>query len=193
MTPSSTAQPRNHESTEPKFDGAPDPSSDEVQGSVAAKEQHDAAVAATESSDLTAHQVQSATDWFLSDKQQAPSVLYFDLNVAGAGQAPEWIRYGVRSLTRHEIKSVRDDATDPNTGMVDDMKSNLRVVVLGSYDPNVVEIASSKGLADPGDIVLQKFAHRPGIIEVIANRINRLSGYGVPNGEMIREIDAAGN
>lgn len=190
MTPSSTAQQRNHESN---FDGAPDPSKDEVQGSVAAQEQHDATVAATNSSDLTPHQVQSATDWFLSDEIPPPSVLYFDLNVAGAGQPAKWIRYGVRSLTRHEIREIRSDSTDPNTGMIDDMKSNLRVVVLGSYDPNMIQIAESKGVADPGDVVLQRFAHRPGIIEVIANRINALSGYGVPAGEMIREIDAAGN
>jgi hypothetical protein len=48
-----------------------------------------------------------------------------------------------------------------------------------------------KGHADPADLVLRRFGHKPGIIERVAAKVNEVSGYGGPS--LIREIDAAGN
>lgn len=157
-------------------------------------EQEEAVIAASRtanpSQELSEAQVKSATDWFLSEDQEPPTILEFDVNVAAAGLPANYIRWGVRSLTRNEIKVVRRDSEQEN-GLIDDMDMNLRIVVEASTNPDLKQIAAQQGLADPADILLKRFAHRPGIIEAIARKANEMSGYG--NVELIRPVDAAGN
>lgn len=191
MTPptETTAGPqRKHPrpDAEPLDDGPPR-RGDQIEASPEAA----AAIAASETDQLSPKQVQSATDWFLSDEQEAPSILYFDLDVAGAGQKPRWIRYAVRTLGRAEIRRIRNDATDETTGLQDDMEVNLRVLIAGSHDPNFSDPAVLKGNADPAQVVLRRFGHKPGLIEAVAGKVNQVSGYG--GAALIREVDAAGN
>lgn len=135
--------------------------------------------------------VQSATEWFLSDEMEQPTILYFDVNVAASGLPAQYIRWGVRALGRQEIKNIRRDAADPNTGVEDDMEVNMRVLIKSAVDPNFEQVAKERGIADPADLVNQRFAHKPGVIEAIARKANEMSGYG--NAHIIRPVDAAGN
>jgi hypothetical protein len=155
-------------------------------------EEEQAVIKATEGEALTPKEAQKATDWFLSDEPEPPTILYFDVNVAAAGRPAHYIRWGVRSLQRHEIKAIRQQATDPNTGIEDDMETNMRVVIAASVDPDFQNNEQvRRGYADPADLLNRRFAHKPGIIEAIARKCNEMAGYGV--GQIIRPVDAAGN
>jgi len=153
--------------------------------------QEEAAIRATHTSDLDPHTVQSATEYFLSDEPEAPTHLAFEVNVAAAGRPPRWVRWVVRSLQRAEIREIREDSIDPNTGREDDMEVNMRILIAASVDPDFKDAAVRGKYADPADLVNRKFAHKPGIIEAIARKANEMSGYG--NAQIIRSVDAAGN
>lgn len=151
-----------------------------------------AAIAANDTAELTPSQVESATDYFLAEEEEQPTALRFQVNVAAAGQPSRWIWWTVRSLHRPEIKELRQDATDPNTGLTDDMDLNMRLVIRASVEPDFSAPAVLGKYSDPADLLNRRFAHKPGIIEAVARKVNEMSGYG-PQGDVVRLVDAAGN
>lgn len=155
-------------------------------------EQEQAVIEASRSnSRLDAKQVQLATEWFLSEDEEPPTVLAFDVDVAPSGRPAHYVRWQVRALQRHEIKKIRQDAVDPDTGIEDDMEVNMRVLIAASVEPNFLELVKQTKYADPADLVSRRFAHKPGIIEAIARKANEMSGYG--SVQIIKPVDAAGN
>lgn len=160
--------------------------------SVVRSPEEKAAIKLQDDEPVTEAEVESATDYFLSDEEEQPTALRFQVNMAAAGQPARWVWWTVRSIGRSEIKELRKEAQDPNTGLTDEMDLNVRLVVRASMEPDFSSKEIRKGHADPADALLRRTAHKPGIIEAIARKCNDMSGYGSQD-NVIRLVDAAGN
>lgn len=135
--------------------------------------------------------VADATEWFLSEELEAPTVLEFDLNVAAAGMPARWVRWAVRALSREEVKQARRDSE--HDGEIDDLDVNLFSVVEATIKPKLKDPRLWQKYPSPAEALVARFEHKPGIIEQLARKVNEMSGYGPDARDVIRAVDAAGN
>jgi len=167
---------RGHESHE-------DRSTEDVLDALA----HDKNVSETEAS--------SALEWFLSeepdeDEQQTHTI---EINV-GVGERQQWISWVVRPIDTDELRRIqRTTAALRRRGRQDDLAvdqlGNLKIIVAGSVDPDIEQIAHEKG-KQPEALLQQRFAKKPGLIAQLSSQIMALSGF---DDEDIRDALSAKN
>lgn len=137
----------------------------------------------------------SALEWFLSeepegDEEQTHTI---ELNV-GVGDAQNWITWIVRPIDSDELRRIqRQTANLRRRGRQDDLAidqlGNLKVIIAGSVEPDIVAIADQKG-KQPEAILLQRFVKKPGLIAQLAGQIMALSGF---DDEDVRDALSAKN
>jgi hypothetical protein len=158
------------------------------------------AAKADEPGDLSAEQVQDATDWFLADDEEEVPVNVIEINVGVA--KPKWVRWTVRAIDRDRIRQLREQATNRagrrSGGAPDDMRVNLLIATEGSVvdwtDERMLAYKKKDGtpgkFIDPVDAIRYRFRFKPGLIDQIAGEVLSTSGY---DDEDVREVAAAGN
>lgn len=153
--------------------------------------------AAADGKELTNEERVDALDWFMGDDESAFTHA-IEVNV-GTPKKAKWLTWEIRPVDLDTLKRIREKSQGGTrqqrrrsqaTGEIDEVEANIRIVIEGTVAPDLTEIAHSKRLTDPGDVLRRKFAHKPGLLGQIAGEIMSISGY---DDEDIREVDAAGN
>jgi hypothetical protein len=153
---------------------------------------------------VTEHNIDSATEWFLSDEPLV-SQKNVEINV-GTDEAKRWITWTITSVDGEVLKRIRREGESGGNrrqrraggaSEIDPQEANARIVVEGTISPDLAEVARRKGLpetADPKYGAVQVLKHRlrdkPGLIDQLAGEIMSLSGY---DEEDLRESLAAKN
>jgi hypothetical protein len=124
-------------------------------------------------------QISSATDWFLSDDPEDISTLTFELNVASPDKPQHMIRWTVQALDRDRIRAIRrmNTRTQGTAEVEDEMAVNLRVAAEGTIDPDLSSPEVRGKYVDAADALRARLKHKPGLIDLIAGRVMRCSGY----------------
>jgi hypothetical protein len=140
-------------------------------------------------------EVASALDWFLSEEpdEDVEPTHVIEINV-GIGEHPKWVRWIVRPIDSDELRRIqRTTSALRRRGRQDDLAidqlGNLKVIVAGSVDPDVENLARDR--AQTPEALLQKqFRNKPGLIAQLANQIMALSGF---DDEDVRDALSAKN
>lgn len=149
--------------------------------------------------ELSAEAQDSATEWFLSDKE-IPMTRTLDINV-GTPDQRHVIVWTITAIDGDTIKRARKQAEEGGSRAalrraraagqapeVDAQEANARIVVAGSVNPDFRALAKLKmdrqGVSSPPDpdipaVMMLKYrlGHKPGLIDLIAGEILSLSGY----------------
>lgn len=144
---------------------------------------------------LTPQNQATATDWFLSTDPEDTLVTQRVIEVNVGTDEDHWIEWTIRSVDAEILRRLRREATGNRAtrragGEIDDMDLSARMIVEGTVDPPLREIAASKGIREPKELVLKRFADKPGLLLLISDKINEISGFDEGN---VREAQAAGN
>jgi hypothetical protein len=131
---------------------------------------------------VTGNEAQSALDWFLSEEpeQDEEQTHTIELNV-GVGEKEHWISWVVRPIDSDELRRIqRQTQALRRRGRQDDLAvdqlGNLKVIIAGSVEPDIVTIAQEQG-KQPESILLKRFIKKPGLIAQLAGQIMALSGF----------------
>jgi hypothetical protein len=141
----------------------------------------------------------TALDWFLSDAP-APVEYTFDINI-GTPRDQRWIKWTIQAVDVDMLRRIRKEAEGPRRARrqrqpgepmeVDQQEMSARIVVAGTIDPDLREVARMKGAPDHPDpdvpaiqILKHRFRHKPGLIDQLSLEVMSLSGY---DDEDIRE------
>lgn len=145
---------------------------------------------------------EDATNWLLESFDGAipAETKTLQLNV-GTSVAPHWIAWTIRAVEGQVLRTIRARAAEAATrskGGAQDtadaaFRANMRVVVEGTVDPDLTEIAKRRGLAHGELVVEDAFKSKQGLIDQIAGEIMSLSGYDDDDVRDAIEIGAAGN
>jgi Phage XkdN-like tail assembly chaperone protein, TAC len=148
---------------------------------------HDRPVSETEAT--------SALEWFLSEDpdEDAEPVHVLELNV-GVGDHPKWITWTVRPIDTDELRRIqRTTSALRRRGRQDDLAidqlGNLKIIIAGSVDPDVEEIARQQGVT-PEAMLQKRFRTKPGLIAQMSGQIMALSGF---DDEDVRDALSAKN
>lgn len=145
---------------------------------------------------------QNATDWFFSEEQQeaeSTAKAIVPVNVAPAGKPKKVQDFTLQVLGRDQIREIREGCmkTLPDGSReVDDVEANLRMVATAMLVPDLkAAIAAGQKVRgqlylDPADMLTARFAHKPGVIDLLAGKLTEISGY---NSADVMEVRAAGN
>lgn len=150
-------------------------------------------------SDLDIPEQITALDWFLSDAP-VPVEYSFDINI-GNPRDQRWVKWTIQAVDVDVLRRIRKDAEGPRrtrrarvpgeTPEVDQQEMSARIVVAGTIDPDLREVARMKGAPEHPDpdvaaiqILKHRFQHKPGLIDQLSIEIMALSGY---DDEDIRE------
>lgn len=143
-------------------------------------------------SDLELEEQMTALDWFLSDAPVAVEYT-FDINI-GNPRDQQWVSWTIRAVDVDVLKRIRKEAEGPRRARrarqpgdaieVDQQEMAARIVVAGTIDPDLHEVAKMKGAPDHPDpdvaaiqILKHRFRHKPGLIEQLSLEVMSLSGY----------------
>ena len=137
----------------------------------------------------------SALEWFLSedpDEEIEPTHV-LELNV-GVGDNPKWVRWTVRPIDTDELRRIqRTTSALRRRGRQDDLAidqlGNLKIIIAGSVDPDVEEVARQQGLT-PEAMLQKRFRTKPGLIAQMSGQIMALSGF---DDEDVRDALSAKN
>lgn len=155
--------------------------------------QHDAVIKAAKATDakkdLTNAERADATNWFLAGSPEGPAKVHFQLNVGVDSRNPHWINWTVQAMDRDRITEIRSSASDEyddvaKAGMV----ANTRIAVEATVTPNLKELRGE--YADPADALTARFGFKPGLIDQIAQKVLKATGYEDSD---VREVDAVKN
>lgn len=136
--------------------------------------------------DMTSQERNDATNWFLGKNAEGPSKVWFKLNVSEDSRKKEWVTWAVQAIPRERIQEIRNEnKTGEAETDVDSAASNLQIAVEGTHVPNLREVRGA--FADPGDALKAKFSFKPGLIDQIANKVLKATGY---DDEDVQEINA---
>lgn len=143
-------------------------------------------------------EVMSAMEWFLSDDADLSYTHTIQINV-GPPTKEIWVEWEIQAVDLDTLKRIRKSAQGgtkaekrraQQTGELDEVEANIRIVVEGTVAPDLKEIARNARLTDPGEALRRKFRHKPGLLGQLSGEIMSISGY---DDEDVREVDAAGN
>lgn len=150
--------------------------------------------------EITGKEAQAATDWFMSDDVEEQAWDYTELNTGGpVGSGRErWVRFKISALPRERITEIREEATVVHSNgqsKTNGVEANTVIAVEGLLEPDLQNAprpirVRGQDFMDPADALNARFAHKSGLIDIIANKIVQLSGYD--DGD-VREVKAAGN
>lgn len=153
--------------------------------------------AAAAGKELSPKATEDALEWFLSAEEE-DFTQELKLNV-GSPNAPKWIVWEIKTVDLDTLRRIRRQSTPSSrqqrrsgaqTGELDEVEANLRIVLEGTASPDIRAIAQQKGDVDPADTLKRRFRHKPGLIGQISGEIMSISGY---DDDDVREVDAAKN
>jgi len=158
-------------------------------------EPEEAVIAAGRDQKLSEQNAANATDWFLSTDPADSLATQLVIQVNVGTDEDHWIDWTIRSVDAEILRRLRKEASGNRAtrragGEVDDMELSARMIVEGTVDPPIRELAARQGLREPKDLVLRRFANKPGLLLLISDKINEVSGFNEDN---VREAQAAGN
>ena len=145
----------------------------------------------------TPAEIVDATEWLLSNDQRAYTHT-IQINV-GSPTQEVWVDWEIRPVDLDTLKKIREASQggtnrqrrrSAQTGEMDEVEANIRIVVEGTVTPDLKAVAAEKRMVDPGDVLRQRFAHKPGLLGQISGEVMSISGY---DDEDVREVDAAKN
>jgi hypothetical protein len=127
-------------------------------------------------------EAQSATEWFLSEdpEEDVEPTHTIELNI-GVGEQERWITWVVRPIDGDELRRIQRQTQQlRRRGRQDefqvDQLGNLKVIVVGSVEPDIQAIAEQQG-KPPEAILLKRFARKPGLVAQLSAQIMALSGF----------------
>lgn len=138
----------------------------------------------------------SALEWFLAEdpeeSEEETATHTIEINV-GVG-VERWISWVVRPIDDDELRRIqRQSAVMRRRSRQDDVAidqlGNARVIVQGSVDPDIEQIAAQQN-KDPVAVVMKRFKKKPGLIAQLAGQIMALSGF---DDEDVRDAISAKN
>lgn len=154
--------------------------------------------AAAKGEKLSPEEIVDATEWLLTDTPLEDFTHELRINV-GSARTEKWIDWLIRPVDLDTLRRIRKAAQGQTraaqrraqtTGELDEVEANVRIVVEGTVEPNLRDVANQLQLVDPADVLRKNFAHKPGLLGQIAGEIMGISGY---DDEDVREVDAAKN
>ena len=154
-------------------------------------------VLATSQSDhpVSEAEATSALEWFLSEDpdEETEATHVLELNV-GVGDNPNWVRWTVRPIDTDELRRIqRTTSALRRRGRQDDLAidqlGNLKIIIAGSVDPDVEDIARQQGVT-PEAMLQKRFRTKPGLIAQMSGQIMALSGF---DDEDVRDALSAKN
>lgn len=147
----------------------------------------------------TDREVDSATEWFMSDEPpegEADLEHTIELNVGGPDENTEhYVAWTVKPIDLDELRRIRRQATSSRAQRraggdgYDEVAANIKTVIAGTVDPDLIGAAREKG-TNPEVLLRGKFRHKPGLLAQLSGQIMALSGYDDAD---VREVKAAGN
>lgn len=153
--------------------------------------------AAADGEELSEGEKLDALEWLLSaDEDSFTHVI--EVNV-GSPTKEKWINWEIRPVDLDTLRRIRKASQGGSraqqrraqqTGEMDEVEVNLRIVVEGTVYPDLRSVANDLRLVDPADALKRKFAHKPGLLGQISGEIMSISGY---DDEDVREVEAAKN
>jgi hypothetical protein len=143
-----------------------------------------------------------ATEWLLAaDEPTEDEVQPVELkiNLASPGQSPRIMSWWVVPLPGEEFRKFRTMAQPrrarrsgmPVLNDMNDERYHTLVVTAATVKPDLREIARSKGVNDPAEVLRHRFRHKPGLIAQISGMISDVSGYAEDDVQIAEK--AAGN
>jgi hypothetical protein len=151
-------------------------------------------IAEGKSKDAAEHN--AALDWFLSDDPSDEGELQRVLEINVGGEKEKNIPWTIRAIDVDTLRRIRRSVAGGRAqrrqgGELDEVTANLKIVVEGTVNPPLAEIAKAKNIAGGAETALKlKFRHKSGLIGQLAGEILSLSGYDEDD---VREVSAAKN
>ena len=138
----------------------------------------------------------AALEWLLSDEPDAEGEYEHTIEVnVGTADKERFIEWTIRPVDLDELRRIRRQATGSRAARragadgFDEVAGNLRVVIAGTVEPDLVAAAREQNTS-PDFVLRARFSRKPGLLAQIAGEIMALSGY---DDEDVREVKAAGN
>jgi hypothetical protein len=134
---------------------------------------------------------EDAGEWLLASFDHHPDTHYtLDLNV-GTPSKKKWIAWTIKAIPGDRLREIRAKAAERSeanmgrrqgsggvlTAAQAAYRASLEIVVEGTVEPNLHELAAARGLADSAMIVEGAFSNKQGLVETVAAEISALSGY----------------
>lgn len=131
----------------------------------------------------------AAVEWFLSDEDPIEKAIEFNV---GTEDKPKWIPWTVQPVDMEVLRRIRKSAQNTRRGAegLDEVDANLKIVVAGTVNPDLKEMARQRGVPAPEEALRLRFASKPGLLGQIAGEILSLSGY---DAEDMRDPTTVGN
>lgn len=166
---------------------------------------------------LDQQQRTDAMAWLLADDDEDMRTETWEFNV-GTDDNPTWVEWQVGPIDADTMKELRARArqagsqnrqqrrqrTADGEDNFDVTLFNLLMVAHSTVSPNLGEVAAQRGvlvngdmLAGPVEILKHRFRNKPGIVDQIAGKIMKLSGYDDDDAAKVTPqqtmVSAAGN
>jgi hypothetical protein len=144
--------------------------------------------AAAKNGKLSPEQENAAVEWFLSDSEPIEKVIEFNV---GTENEPRWIPWTVQPVDLEVLRRIRKNSQTTRRGEgMDEVEANLKIVVAGTLNPDLRDMARQRGVPAPEEALRLRFASKPGLLGQIAGEILSLSGY---DAEDMRDPTTVGN
>lgn len=154
--------------------------------------------AAARGEKLAEDEVHDALEFFLAQEGEEVEIEPKDLKLnVGTTANPKFIRWVIQPVDDAEIVQIRKRATKGSKAArrrgdaeVDENLVARRIVVKGTIEPDIGELAKQLRLVDPADALLTYFRKfgKTGLILQISGEILNISGYDEDD---VSEMDAA--
>lgn len=146
---------------------------------------------------------QQALDWLLKSEPDPGEIetKVLELNF-GTSDEPRYVNWEIQPVGLDKMRRIRTEARSSRkarkTGVIDETRMNLQVIIAGTKTPDVrrgAEIArqSGNGSGDPVEILRARFQSKPGYIAQISAEIMTLSGFDEDDVKEKEMVEAAGN
>ena len=139
------------------------------------------AVKAVSNGSKSPEDLKDATAWFLSDQDaNVMSTKRFEVNVSADPEVEHFVEWEVQAIARERIRQIRRKARVARRGgaeELDETKVNLMIAAEGTVTPDLATLAVQIGAQSPAHMLDRRFAHKPGLIDMIAGEVLAVSGY----------------
>lgn len=136
---------------------------------------------------ITPEAENAAVEWFLSDEEPLEKIIEFNV---GTENEQHWVPWTVQPVDLEVLRRIRKNSGGRRGEGLDEVEANLKIVVAGTVNPDLREMAKARGVPAPEEALRLRFASKPGLLGQIAGEILSLSGY---DAEDLRDPTAVGN
>lgn len=141
-----------------------------------------AAVRRVKHGSTTPEDLHDAMEWFLSSEDSnVRATKSFEVNVSADPTQPKFVRWTVQAIPRERIRQIRRQSRIVTrrgaSDETNEAKANTLIAVEGTVHPDLAEIAGRLGTNDVAGVLDRRFAHKPGLIDIIAGEVLSASGY----------------